>query len=99
MSDYNVCGVLVMARPDSADKVSATLNDMHGVEVHANNHGKLVVTVEGPNDRDFANRIQNFSNIPGVLSMSLVYHEIEMNDEAPVQPVVATAGLTQELRP
>jgi nitrate reductase NapD len=99
MSDYNVCGVLVMARPDSALQVQAVLSAMQGVEVHANNNGKLVVTVEGPNNRDFANRIQGFSDIRGVLSTSLVYHEIETNDEAPAQSATHSAGMTQELRP
>ena len=77
MNDFNVCGVLVMVDPPSGPSVEATLNNMDGVEVHANEKGKLVVTVEGPNDRDFANRISDFSNIKGVLSTSLVYHEIE----------------------
>ena len=77
MSDYNVCGVLVMVAPSSAAIVEQTLNGMEGVEVHANHNSRLVVTVEGPNNRDFANRINSFADIKGVLSTSLVYHEIE----------------------
>ncbi len=81
MNDFNVCGVLVMVAPKSSQDVEATLNNMDGVEVHANEEGKLVVTVEGPNNRDFANRIADFSNIKGVLSTSLVYHEIETDTD------------------
>ena len=92
MSDYNVCGVLVMAAPESGPVVEAALNNIEGVEVHANNNGKLVVTVEGPNNRDFANKISDFSNIKGVLSTSLVYHEIETNE-----PSKTTAVSGQEL--
>jgi nitrate reductase NapD len=77
MNDFNVCGVLIMVDPSTSPKVEASLNQMEGVEVHANQKGKLVVTVEGPNTRDFANKIADFSNIKGVLSTSLVYHEID----------------------
>lgn len=66
-----------MASPESVPLVEATLNGIDGVEVHASNSGKLVVTVEGPNDRRLADRISEFSNIKGVLSTSLVYHEID----------------------
>ena len=81
MNDFNVCGVLVMVNPKSSQTVEDTLKKMEGVEVHANEKGKLVVTVEGPNDRDFANRISDFANIKGVLSTSLVYHEIETDTD------------------
>lgn len=87
MSDFNVCGVLVMAAPESGPVVEMTLNKIEGVEVHANNNGKLVVTVEGPNTRDFANKISDFSNIEGVLSTSLVYHEIENHEPTTISAV------------
>ena len=99
MNDYNVCGVLVMARPEAAEAVRTSLEAIDGVEVHASQNGKLVVTVEGPNNRDFANRIQDFSNISDVLSTSLVYHEIESNHDAPARPAFETAQPTQELTP
>ena len=92
MNNYNVCGVLVMALPESGAVVEMALNEIEGVEVHANENGKLVVTVEGPNNRDFANKISDFSNIKGVLSTSLVYHEIETNE-----PSNETAVSGQEL--
>ncbi len=77
MTDFNVCGVLVMVAPDLANTVAETLQAMDGVEVHANENSRLVVTVEGPNDREFANVITDFASIKGVLSTSLCYHEIE----------------------
>ncbi len=94
MNNYNVCGVLVMAVPESGPVVEAALNDIEGVEVHANENGKLVVTVEGPNTRGFANKISDFANIKGVLSTSLVYHEIE-TDETSNETAVSGQELTQ----
>jgi len=80
MSEFNVCGVLVMASPTVSSGVADQLNALDGVEVHANDNGKIIVTVEGPNDKNFATKISEFSNIKGVLSTSLVYHEIDVDD-------------------
>lgn len=96
MSEYNVCGVLVMSKPESVPMVEATLNAIEGVEVHASDNGKLVVTVEGPNNRDFANMISDFSNIDGVLSTSMVYHQIE-TEEVPNKSSNETVVSGQEL--
>ena len=96
MSEFNVCGVLVMASPKSSAVVETTLNAMDGVQVHANENGKLVVTVEGPNNRDFINQINDFANIKGVLSTSLVYHEIQSEDVS-TNYLNATAVTGQEL--
>lgn len=86
MSEYNICGVLVMTNPNMGAIVEDTLNQIDGVEVHAREHGgKLVVTVEGPHSRECANLISDFSTIKGVVSTSLVYHEIDA-DEAPQEP-------------
>lgn len=89
--DYNVCGVLVMCTPESTEAVVEELNSREGVEVHASESSRLVVTVEGPNDRNFANKINDFSNISGVMSTSLVYHEID------TEPFTESAVSSQEL--
>ena len=83
MSEYNICGVLVMTNPNLGEVVEDALNKMDGVEVHAReNGGKLVVTVEGPHGRECANMITDFADIKGVVSTSLVYHEIESDGES-----------------
>lgn len=84
MSEYNICGVLVMTNPKMGAVVEDALNNIDGVEVHAReNGGKLVVTVEGPHSRECANMISDFADIKGVLSTSLVYHEIDSDDVSP----------------
>jgi nitrate reductase NapAB chaperone NapD len=47
MSDYHVCGLLLMSRPESAAKVEQALKGMDGVQLHANEGGRMVVTIEG----------------------------------------------------
>lgn len=88
MSEYNICGVLVMATPQKGSIIEDTLNKIEGVEVHAREDGgKMVVTVEGPLGRQLANIIGDFSNIDGVLSTSLVYHEIDSDSTCDHTPL------------
>lgn len=84
MSEYNVCGVLVMARPERCPEVEQSLVQMPGVEIHARgDDGKLVVTVEGPVSARCADTITEMALIDGVISTSLVYHEIDPESEEP----------------
>jgi nitrate reductase NapD len=79
-SPVNIAGVMFMAHPDKADKVSADLAEFPGAEVHAKgDNGSLVVTVEGlEGETDQAKRIINtitdMGDVPGVISSSLIFH-------------------------
>jgi len=86
MSEYHVCGVLLMSRPEHAALVEQTLENMHGVELHANDEGRMVVTVEGDAYRVCADTITELSTLKGVASSSLVYHQIE-NETLPEEPL------------
>ncbi len=69
-----ICSFVVQAKPQHAEAVSRNLNDMDGVEVHAQNeHGKMVVTIDHP-DREYCGSvIIDMNRINGVMSASLVY--------------------------
>jgi len=77
MSEYHVCGVLLMARPEHAPAVEQALNQMDGVELHANDSGRMVVTVEGAAYHECADRMNELAVLSGVASSSLVYHQID----------------------
>ena len=77
MNEYHVCGVLLMSRPESAALVERSIDEMSGVEIHANEGGRMVVTVEGEAYEECANLITELSTLKGVASSSLVYHEID----------------------
>ena len=86
MNEYHVCGVLLMSRPEHAAMVADTLSEMRGVELHANEGGRMVVTVEGEHYRQCADTITELATLDGVASSSLVYHQIE-NEESPEEPL------------
>ena len=80
MSEYHICGVLLMSRPEHASMVASNLSTMPGVELHANEDGRMVVTVEGDEYRSCADTMTELSTMDGVASSSLVYHQIESED-------------------
>ena len=74
----NISGVIVRSRPDNIEAVRARLVEIDGVEVHgANPDGRLVVTVEEPDDWATANTVLRMQNLPGVLSASMIYHQYD----------------------
>ena len=77
MSDYHVCGLLLMSRPESAAKVEQALKGMDGVQLHANEGGRMVVTIEGSEYRACADLMTELATLKGVASSSLVYHQID----------------------
>jgi nitrate reductase NapD len=77
MSEYHVCGVLLMSRPEHVDRVAQAIRGMSGVELHANEGGRMVVTIEGSEYRHCADLMTELATLDGVASSSLVYHHID----------------------
>jgi nitrate reductase NapD len=77
MSEYHVCGVLLMSRPESVPAVEQTLRDLPGVQLHARDGGRMVVTIEGPDYAHCADTMTRLAVLDGVASSSLVYHQID----------------------
>ena len=80
MSEYHICGLVLMSRPENQAIVERALDGMVGVELHANDHGRMVVTVEGDEYRHCADSITRLATLDGVASSSLVYHQIDTED-------------------
>ena len=68
MNEYHICGVLLMSRPEHSAMVEKALAEMPGVELHANEGGRMVVTVEGDAYRRCADTITELSTMDGVAS-------------------------------
>ncbi|RME34502.1 MAG: glutamate synthase [Gammaproteobacteria bacterium] len=77
----NISGIVVRARPERREQVCSRLERLDGVEVHASSEeGKLVVTVEATGERQLTERVMNIESVPGVLAVSLVYHQYEEDE-------------------
>lgn len=77
MNEYHVCGLLLMARPEHVPGIEQALHAIDGVELHANDGGRMVVTVEGAAYDRCADIMNQLASMSGVASSSLVYHEID----------------------
>lgn len=82
----NIIGILVAAHPERCEPVRAQLGAIAGVEVHAvTPEGRMVVTVERPDDDEMTAAFDAITRLPGVLSAALVYHHDEEIDEPVTQ--------------
>ncbi len=74
MSEFNICGVLVHAKPGHALQVSQQLEKIPGVEIHSlTDDNRMVVTVESETRRVIGDTISGFNKVENVLSASMVY--------------------------
>ena len=74
----SISGLVVHAVPENAITVQAALEGQQGVEVRkVTEDGRLVVTVDHPDDGEAAKIFDQFRTIEGVLSTSLVYTHFE----------------------
>lgn len=73
----HIASLLVHARPELFAQVKANLRLLSDLELHHESPlGKLVVVIEAENESQILKRIDQISNLPGVLNAALVYHEI-----------------------
>ena len=77
----NIAGVLFVAQPNNTNKIAKELADFPGAEVHEiADNGSMVVTIEendlnrGEKGKGLINTISDMSNLPGVISSSLIFH-------------------------
>jgi nitrate reductase NapD len=86
-----ICSFVVQTKPEHAKAVSGKLNDMDGVEVHAQNeHGKMVVTIDRPNREYCGSVVISMTQISGVMSASLVYeYQEELENQLPTENQIA----------
>ena len=76
-NEWHIASILVHLQPERRDAVHATVTAMPSVEVHAEERGKMVVTVEGPQEGWIADRMTAIHLLDGVLSAVMVFHHVE----------------------
>jgi nitrate reductase NapD len=73
----HVASLIVRARPELADAVAERITTLPGVEVHANEHGKIIVVLEAASERALADQMESLREQPDVLMVSLVFHQVD----------------------
>jgi nitrate reductase NapD len=81
----NISSVIVIPHPDHIEVVRASLADIPGVEVQAvSPEGKMIVTLEAEGDAETTRTYEFISQLDGVLSASMVYHQKESDPETEI---------------
>ena len=73
--EYHVASFVVRTRAEDAVRVTNSIHSMAGLEVHAGEQGKLIVTAEAANVRELADCVATLEQLEAVVSVAPVYHE------------------------
>ena len=80
----HIASLIVRVRPERADAVASHIARMSGAEIHANEDGKIIVVLEAASERALADHMDALRQVPDVLMVSLVFHQ--MDADAEVEP-------------
>lgn len=78
---HYISSAVVMVHPARRDEVVGQLGDMPGVEVHASEGSRIVVTIEGPTSGMLGETLTRISLSEGVVSANMVFEHVEENEE------------------
>jgi nitrate reductase NapD len=81
-SEFHVASYVVSTRPEHAAQVSEHINSMPGLEVHAEEKGKLIVTAEARDVRELADVMGSLEQVNSVIAVAPVYHEYAGAEES-----------------
>lgn len=76
-SDHHISSAVVLALPERREQVSAHLVTMPGVEVHASEGSRIVITIEGPSSGKLGETLTTISVMDGVLAANMVFEHAE----------------------
>ena len=80
---HNICGCLIQTAPALSAPVRAAIAATAGCDIHAEDRGRLVVTIEDTAERRAADILMELHQIKGVLGVTLTYHHFAaLEDDA-----------------
>jgi nitrate reductase NapD len=74
---HHISSAVVLALPDRREDVSVRLAAMRGVEVHASEGSRVVITIEGPTSGILGETLTTISVMDGVLAANMVFEHAE----------------------
>jgi nitrate reductase NapD len=81
-NEYHVSSFVVRVRPQDGPSVSRVIQAVAGLEVHAEEDGKLIVTAEAANVRELAKLSAVLQETDKVMSVAPIYHEFSSDRES-----------------
>lgn len=85
--ELHVASLLVYLHPDRAAAAMAEIEQLRGTELHGYSpDGKVIVVIESQDEHRITEHLNGISVMPGVLSASLIYHEVDEADAEDTPP-------------
>lgn len=79
---HYISSAVVVAFPAQREEIAKRLAALPGVEVHASDGSRIVVTIEGPNSGFLGETLINISMMERVISANMVYEHVELPEDA-----------------
>jgi nitrate reductase NapD len=76
-SSHHISSAVVVAFPAQREEIGKKLATLSGVEVHASDGSRIVVTIEGPSSGFLGETLINISLMDGVIAANMVFEHIE----------------------
>ena len=80
-AEYHVSSAVVVALPARREEIGRTLAAFPGVEVHASDGSRIVVTIEGPSSGFLGETLTNISTLDGVISANMVFEHVDERED------------------
>jgi len=76
--NFNIVGMLINSSIEKQPEVEAALAKIKGVELHAADKGKLILTIDdSESELPLVETMNQLDRIPGVQSTAIAYHHFE----------------------
>lgn len=79
---HHISSAVVMAFPERREDLARQLSGIAGVEVHAGEGSRLVITIEGTSSGALGETLIQISIMDGVISANMVFEHIEQVENA-----------------
>lgn len=74
---HHVSSAVIVVLPARRDELAGRLRAMRGVEVHASEGSRIVITIEGPSSGMLGETLTTVSVMDGVLAANMVFEHAE----------------------
>lgn len=81
-SRRHISSAVVVAFPEHREELARRLSSVTGVEVHAAEGSRIVVTIEGPSSGMLGETLVRISAMDGVISANMVFEHFEQEEDA-----------------
>jgi nitrate reductase NapD len=78
---HHISSAVVFALPARREELGRQLAAMPGVEVHAGDGSRIVITIEGPSTGMLGETLTLISAMEGVISANMVFEHVEQQED------------------